>query len=212
MFPGGVRQLLGRGKHGRLGAQLRGARGRGVGPGSAAGALVLPEAEGNEAVVQFGDRRAGGRRVPARGLAARPRLQRERGDGGGADLALALPAARCSYLVEGRRRRAFCDHLEAVDEDLDCDADEADAEFCARLLTPALRPALDDDNVRAQFRCGGAARRGEKKCFVVGFRVRARGMCSTRRRGRASRFLSGVCCQSRALATPTPPGRKRARR
>lgn len=57
--------------------------------------------------------------------------------------------------------RAFCDHLEAVDEDLDCDADEADAEFCARLLTPALRPALDDDNVRAQFRCGGAARRGE---------------------------------------------------
>merc|ERR1719487_1021034 len=36
--------------------------------------------------------------------------------------------------------RAFCDHLEAVDEDLDCDADEADAEFCARLLTPALRP------------------------------------------------------------------------
>ena len=57
--------------------------------------------------------------------------------------------------------RAFCDHLEAVDEDLDCDADEADAEFCARLLTPALRAALDDDNVRAQFRCGGAARRGE---------------------------------------------------
>ena len=57
--------------------------------------------------------------------------------------------------------RAFCDHLEAVDEDLDCDADEADAEFCARLLTPSLRAALDDDNVRAQFRCGGAARRGE---------------------------------------------------
>ena len=56
--------------------------------------------------------------------------------------------------------RAFCDHLEAVDEDLDCDADEADAEFCARLLTPSLRAALDDDNVRAQFRCGGAARRG----------------------------------------------------
>ncbi len=57
--------------------------------------------------------------------------------------------------------RALCDHLESVDEDLDCDADEADAEFCARLLTPALRAALDDDNVRAQFRCGGAARRGE---------------------------------------------------
>ena len=57
--------------------------------------------------------------------------------------------------------RALCDHLESVDEDLDCDADEADAEFCARLLTPSLRAALDDDNVRAQFRCGGAARRGE---------------------------------------------------
>ena len=58
--------------------------------------------------------------------------------------------------------KAFCDHLEEVDEDLDCaGADEADAEFCARLLTPALRPALMDDHVRVQFRCGGAARRGE---------------------------------------------------
>ena len=209
MFPRGVRQLLGRGLDGRLGPTVA---------AHAAAASGLALRRGPWCYLKPKETRPWFSSATVEQAAGASQLagwQRDRGYNVSAGMEevrtwpwlCPRPAAPIS--LKDDVDRAFCDHLEAVDEDLDCDADEADAEFCARLLTPSLRPALDDDNVRAQFRCAARRGGGVASLFLCGFCLRARGRCSRRRRGRAC----GVCCRSRSTeCTPPPPGSKRARR